>query len=63
MQDYISPKKLETTRITTRCNIMKKMIFASILLASLALNATVIIAHRGENRLAPENSIEAANIA
>ena len=42
---------------------MKKLIFVSILLASVALNATVIIAHRGENRLAPENSVEAANIA
>ena len=42
---------------------MKKLIFVSILLASVALNATVIIAHRGENRFAPENSVEAANIA
>ena len=42
---------------------MKKLIFASLLMSSICLNATVIVAHRGENRLAPENSIEAANIA
>ena len=42
---------------------MKKLIFASLLMSSICLDATVIVAHRGENRFAPENSVEAANIA
>lgn len=42
---------------------MKKLLLALALISSINLNATVIIAHRGENKLAPENSIEGANIA
>ena len=42
---------------------MKKLFFISVLLLSISLNASVIVAHRGENKHAPENSVEGANIA
>ena len=43
---------------------MKKIIFAASALAAGAMaSAAVVVAHRGENTLAPQNSLESANIA
>jgi len=43
---------------------MKKIILtASAIAAGAAASAMVVVAHRGENTLAPQNSLESANIA